>query len=107
MSQGRRWEVTDVAGNPVYLTEERWEHICEGHPEILDREDQLRETIRKGRRRQDAIEPDKFRYSLDVPNLPYGFAHIVAIVLFRFDVADEGALSANNFIVTAYGKAMR
>lgn len=30
--QGRRWTVTDARGNPIYLTEERWEHICIQHP---------------------------------------------------------------------------
>jgi hypothetical protein len=32
MSAGRRWTVEDGEGNPVYLTDERWEHIVEGHP---------------------------------------------------------------------------
>jgi hypothetical protein len=33
--------------------------------------------------------------------------HIVAIVLFRFSANETGALLPNNYIVTAYQKAIR
>lgn len=31
-----RQKMSDAAGRTVELTEERWEHICERHPEIVD-----------------------------------------------------------------------
>jgi hypothetical protein len=62
MSPGRRWSVHDANGNPIYLTEERWEHIVEGHPEMTRHESELRETVRLGTRSQDSLNPQKFRY---------------------------------------------
>lgn len=64
----------------------------------------LRKTIRKGHRRQDAIDPHKYRYRLEVPNLPDGNTHIVAVVLFRDVLSDDDVASANNYVVTAYTK---
>jgi len=37
--------VTSVNGVPIRLTEERWEHIQAGHPEMADEEEVLR-TVR-------------------------------------------------------------
>jgi len=54
MTPGKRWTVHDRAGNPVYLTEERWRHITDpfNHPELAECEEHIKATIRKGRRRQ-------------------------------------------------------
>ena len=100
--QGRRWTVTDAAGNPIYLTEERWEHICDGHPELVGNDAIIRETIRKGRRYQDPKNSQKYFYLLPVPNLPDFNTHVEAIVLFRFGVSDAHVEFANNYVVTAY-----
>ena len=56
-SYGRRWTIQDRDGNPIYLTEERWQHIVEAnnHPEIADYEDHLKQTIQSGRRRQEPL----------------------------------------------------
>jgi hypothetical protein len=56
-SAGKRWTVQDRDGNPIYLPEERWQHIVEAnnHPEMADYEDHLKTTIQQGRRRQDSI----------------------------------------------------
>ncbi len=101
MSQGRRWTVADTKGNPIYLTEERWEHICDGHPEMMAYEAAVRETIRNGRRHQDALEPQKYYYQYAVSNLPGRRTHIEAIVLFRGFYDDEEVHTANNYVVTA------
>jgi len=60
-----RWTVQDRYGNNIYLTEERWIHIKDNdnHPEMTDCEDQLVETLRFGKRKQDSLNPNKFRYS--------------------------------------------
>ncbi|MBE7528846.1 MAG: hypothetical protein HND44_23305 [Chloroflexi bacterium] len=101
-----RWSVKDRYGSEIYLTHERWQHIIEpiNHPEMTDFEDHLRATIRQGQRKQDGLNPQKYRYSLAFDDLVEDNTHIVAIVLFRFRVGQAGELLPNNFIVTAYQK---
>jgi len=106
MPEGRRWTVTDKAGNPVYLTDERWDHIREGHAELADDEAVVRETIRKGRRYQDAKNPQKYHYLLRVPNLPGDSTHIEAVVLFRFGGSGDDVVP-NNYVVTAFPVELR
>jgi len=93
------WTVRDRYGNELYLTEERWKHILERHDELEGRLDDLLATLRYGERRQEAIEPQKYRYRYAYDDLRYGFNHIVAVVVFRYD--DVG--NPNNFVVTAWG----
>ncbi len=59
MTEGIRWSVYDRNGNEIYLTEERWQHITEptNHPELLDYERELSQTIEQGRRKQDEVNP--------------------------------------------------
>jgi hypothetical protein len=73
---------------------------------MVDHEDELRETLRNGRRKQDSLNPQKFRYSMAFPRLAEGNTHVVAIVLFRFRETSEGLIAANNYVVTAYLKAI-
>jgi hypothetical protein len=98
-----RWEVHDRYGNRVYLTDERWEHIIDpyNHPEFIDYETELQDTIRQGIRKQDTANPQKYRYEKAFNHLPLDNTHIVAIVLFRYH-AESGELTPNNYIVTAY-----
>ncbi len=102
MSEGRRWVERDRLGNEIYLTEERWEHIVNpaNHPEMFEYENEFRETIRFGNRKQEMLNPSKYRYSKAFENLTASNTHIVAIVVFRL----SEDLSPNNFIVTAYQK---
>jgi hypothetical protein len=106
MTGSIRWTVQDRSGNSIYLTQERWEHIIESinHPEMEDYEDELKETIQAGSRRQDSLNPQKFRYSRKFAELPANNTHIVAIVLFRLQENETGVIASNNFIVTAYQK---
>ena len=106
---GKRWTVQDRDGNPIYLAGERWQHIVEAdnHPEMADYEDHLRATLRQGRRRQEPLNPRKYRYMQRFDDLPPGFNHIVGIVLFGFDVNAQGETVPNNFIATAFLKHMR
>ena len=67
-------------------------------------EQELKDTIRSGRRRQDSLNPQKYRYSKAFEQLAGDNTHIVAIVLFRLAEGPDGALTANNYIVTAYQK---
>ncbi len=98
-----RWIVRDRDGNEVYLTQERWDHIIRpaGHPELVEYEEELKETIRRGTRKQDIINPQKYRYMRAFNNLTDTNTHIVAIVLNRFKY-ESGKVTPNNYIVTAY-----
>jgi hypothetical protein len=104
MAVGRRWTERDRYQNDIYLTQERWEHIIDpiNHPEMSAYEEQLQETIRSGQRRQDPLNPQKYRYSKAFDELAADNTHLVAIVLFRFRESPEGRPIANNYIVTAF-----
>jgi hypothetical protein len=65
-------------------------------------EEHLKETIQSGHRRQDALNPQKYRYVQAFADLPEGNTHIVAIAFFRFRQGDDGKPHPNNDIVTAY-----
>jgi hypothetical protein len=88
----------DALGHSIYLTAERWRHICDEHPEMEPYRDAILETLRLGRRFQDSIRPDVFLYHRDYPDLPYGNTTIVVVV--RFGIGVDGA--PNNFVLTAY-----
>ncbi|MCL4303488.1 MAG: hypothetical protein KJ077_47820 [Anaerolineae bacterium] len=104
----RRWTVRDRYGNDIYLTQERWEHIVQplNHPEMLAYETHLKETIQSGQRKQDLLNPQKYRYLKEIANLAEDNTHLVAIVLFRFNEGEEGKPTPNNYIVTAYQKEL-
>ncbi len=106
MPAGVRWTVQDRFGNSIHLTEERWEHIIspENHPELAGHEADLKDTIRTGARKQDALNPRKYRYSKAFDNLPADNTHIIAIVLFGFTETETGQPEPNNYITTAYMK---
>jgi hypothetical protein len=106
MPSGIRWTVRDRYGNEIYLTEERWAHIIAdtNHPEMDLYEDYLRTTIRKGRRRQEPLNPRKYRYYYAFDDLPDDVNHIIAIVLFGFDIDEHGQTIPNNFVATAFFK---
>lgn len=108
MISGRLWTVRDRFGNEIYLTEERWEHIIEpiNHPEMTNYEDHLKIVIRSGQRKQDTLNPQKYRYSYAFDDLIEDNTHIIVIVLFRFSEREDGKPSPNNYIVTAYQKAI-
>lgn len=90
--------VADGFGHEIYLTDERWQHIVDEHPEMEGFEQRVLDTLRLGRRFQDSVRPDVFLYSRDCPDLPAGNTTIVVVV--RFGVRPDGG--ANNFVLTAY-----
>jgi hypothetical protein len=106
MLDGKRWTAHDAYGNAIYLTQERWKHITElfNHPEMPDYEEHLRETIQRGRRKQDSLNPRKYRYSRAFDDLTEDNTHIIATVLFRYSGSEAGEPIPNNYIVTAYQK---
>ena len=103
---GIRWTTYDRYRNEIYLTHERWKHIIASmnHPDMENYEEHLKLTIRYGRRTQDSLNPQKYRYINVFNDLPEDNTHIIAIVLFRFSETSDGTLLSNNYIVTAYQK---
>ena len=86
------WIVTDKWGNQIELTEERWEHILDYHPELSQHLDDVLLTVRTGRRKQSPMDPHKYTYYRDFSSLLHNYTRIVVIV----------KLIRNNFIITAY-----
>ncbi len=91
------------------MTEERWAHIVDGnnHPEVAAFEDLVQETLRRGRRRQEPLNPRKYRYAHEFDELPDDFNQIVVIVLFGFTVDEQGHSQPNNYVATAFFKHIR
>lgn len=85
--------IQDRYGNHIELTEERWSHIVTYHPELENCREKIIETIQKGRRRQDALELEKYKYIRKFNDLPLSYTHLVAVV----------KMIRNNFVLTAYG----
>ena len=57
-----KWTIQDRYGNIIYFTEERWLHILESRPELEPYLDLFLETLRTGRRQQDSLIPNEYRY---------------------------------------------
>lgn len=105
----KRWIVRDRYGNPIYLTHERWIHIIAdtNHPEMIDYEEHLKTTIQAGRRRQEPLNPRKYRYFHRFDMLPDDVNHIISVVMFGFNIDDRGHTLPNNFVTTAFFKHIR
>jgi len=88
------WKVKDRWNNEIILTEERWEHIKYWHPDLEDHLDEVLQTVKVGKRRQDVIDPNKYSYIRETKTLLPEYNFIVAVV----------KLALNNFIITAYPK---
>ena len=108
MKKGKRWSEHDCYGNVIYLTEERWQYITHNsnHPEMEDYEDYLKITIKNGKRKQEPLNPKKYRYYHYFENLDCDVNHIVAIVLFGFSIDEKGNTIPSNYIATAFFKHM-
>jgi hypothetical protein len=92
-----REEVTDRYGNVIYLTDERWQHIVERHPELAKCRAEVLSTIRSGDRRQSPYYPDTFHYRKTFRHFKGWFKKIEVVVAFHWQIDKP-----NNFVVTAY-----
>ncbi len=104
MISGKAWTESDRYGNAIYLTWERWAHITEidNHPEVEPYFDQIRETLRLGRRRQDVYDPNAYQYHRSFPNLPGRNSHLIVCVRYRWPVNLDGSIREEKFVTTAY-----
>lgn len=90
-----KWIVQDKDGREIYLTQQEWEdHILSHHPELNGFLDEVLETIRRGKRKQDRIKPNKYFYHLSCDKLPGFYTHIIVVVLFK--------PRNNNYVVAAW-----
>lgn len=83
---------TDRNKNRIWLTEERWNHIVEGHPEIADLFVEFSETIKRGKSEPFRSDPSKFKYKRRFDHLLPDFNNVVVIV----------RLWPKKFVITAY-----
>lgn len=104
MAASKLWTQRDRFGNEIYLTSERWAHIIDpdNHPEVEPFLDHIAETIRLGRRRQDAYDPNGYQYYQSFSNLPDHNTHIVVCVRFRWPSDPSGTVREEKFVTTAY-----
>lgn len=91
------WKVIDRWGNEIILTKERWKHICDHHWELLNHLEEVLKTIRLGKRKQELLYPDKFKYIHAFDNLPHNYTHIIVVV----------KIARNKFVITAYPVAQK
>ena len=94
--------VNDRQGNEIYITDERWRHIHRRHPEVIGYEKHVLRTLRSGRRRQQPLELDIFKYSRFYDDLPEDNTQIIVVVKFEQKIDEQGQAKSNNFVITAY-----
>ena len=63
-----------------------------------EHKEKVLDVIRHGRRRQEAIRVDVYRYYRNYLDLPEGNTMVVAVVRFGYNSLGE----ENNFVLTAY-----
>jgi len=88
------WQVRDRWGNIIELTDERWAYISKWHPDLTEHLDEVLLTIKRGWRKQDALEPRKYTYYRETDALWPDYNYIIVVV----------KLVRNNFVITAYPK---
>ena len=66
--------------------------------------EQFLETIRKGRRKQDGLLPNEYRYYKQFNELNPDNNHLVVIVIFKTSLNEHGKYTSNNFVVTGWAK---
>ena len=93
--------VQDRWSNDIYITEERWRHILARHAELTGLFHEVLETLQRGRRRQEALDPHRYRHLY--ATLPPEFSHIVVAVVFRYKEQPDGTRIPNNFVTSAWG----
>jgi hypothetical protein len=97
-----RWIVQDRFGHEIYMTEERWQHALDHDWMSEELLETVLNTIKQGRRYQEALDPNKYRYYQAFDNLPGANNHVVVVVKFGFRLSEENEIVSNNFVLTAY-----
>lgn len=98
----QKWTVRDRYGNQIYFTEERWLHILESRPELEPHFDLFLATLRTGRRQQDPLIPNEYRYYQRFDELLPENTHLIMVVVFKTQLDESGEYRSNNFVVTGW-----
>jgi len=98
----QRWEVHDRYGNRIYLSSERWEHAVEQRPWLEDHREDVLQALRQGRRRQDPLDPRKYKYYWPCNDLLPEYSHLVVVVRFGEAVDALGQSMPNNYVLTIW-----
>jgi len=94
--------ICDRYGHEIYITEERWEHIQQEHPDMVGYYQHVLETLRLGKRTQDDLETSKYFYVKPFQDLVDFNNHVIVVVKFARTKDEFGREVPNNFILTAY-----
>ena len=97
-----QWIVHDRFGHEIYMTEERWQHALDHEWMSEALLETTLKTIRHGRRRQEALAPNKYRYYRVFDDLPGENNYVVVVVKFGFRLSEAEQIVPNNFVLTAY-----
>lgn len=76
----------------------------ESRPELEPFFEQFLETVRTGRRKQDALIPNEYRYYKPFDELLPDNNHLVVIAIFKTGIDANGNYTPNNFIVTGWAQ---
>ncbi len=101
-NKSHRWEIYDRYSNKIYMTVERWQHVIESRPWLSDYHDEVLATLHQGRRKQDSLNPSKYKYYWPSNDLLPNFNHLVAVVLFKETIDAEGRIVPNNYVTTVW-----
>jgi hypothetical protein len=96
------WKIYDRYGNKIYMTAERWYHIIESRPWLADYHDEVLTALRRGRRKQDTLNPRKYKYYWPCDDLLPDFNHLVIVAVFGETTDSKGQIISNNYVVTAW-----
>ena len=97
-----RWEVRDRYGNRIYMTAERWRHAIESRPWLADFHEETLATLRQGRRKQDPLNPRKYKYYWPCADLLPEFNQLVVVVLFGETTGVSGQAIPNNYVTNVW-----
>jgi hypothetical protein len=97
-----KWTVQDRYGNTVYMTTERWEHALESRPWLADYFKETLDTLRFGRRKQNPLRPNKYKYYWRCDDLLPEYNHIVVVVLAGERIDEKGQYVANNYVTNVW-----
>ena len=79
----------------------------ESRPELEPHFDKFLETLRMGRRKQDPLIPNEYRYYRRFDELLPENNHLILIVVFKTQLDEHGGYVANNFVVTGWVNYIR
>lgn len=101
-TESQHWEVHDRYGNTIYMTAEQWQHALESRPWLANYHDETLTTLRQGRRKQDILNPRKYKYYWPCDDLLPDFNHLVVVVLMGETVDTEGRVVPNNYVTNVW-----